>query len=185
MSRPGVMWRRAGRVRLHLIAVLYLCGASGCLPSSASSLNRAAELYENGRYREAVAEYQHAIATNESWAPPHLGLGNALRALGDRPAALSAYERAVDLSPDYAEAQIALAGLLMEGGRWGDSEWQLKAALKELPKDGRLHALLGLALTKQGRQIEALRAFERSSELCERCMTDQEAAAYDSVKRSQ
>jgi tetratricopeptide (TPR) repeat protein len=171
------------RRRILLAIVVSACSlATACLPEKAQLLNRASDLFQHGQYEEAAAEYRRASALDASWSAPQLGLGNALRALGDRAGALSAYERAVELSPGSPDAQIALAGLLLEISRWTDSERQLQVALRELPNDGRLYAMLGFALFKQKRFIEALREFERSRELCERCMTNEEAAIFDTLK---
>ncbi len=177
-------WRPIVRhTRPCLAAALAVWGlASACLPATARSLNRASELFELGRYEEAIAEYKRTIALDPSWATPHLGLGNALSAVGDRPGALSAYERAVQLSPDWAEAHIALGGLLLETQRWADAERQLQAAVTTVSNDCRLHAMLGYALFKQRRQTEAIRAFERSRQLYEPCMTSEESSAYDALK---
>lgn len=154
-----------------------------CLPRAAVLLNEASDLFAKHRYTEAAAAYRQAAELAPSWSAPQLGLGNALRELGDRAGALFAYRRAVELAPASNDAQIALAALLLEAGRWADAERQLRAALKEIPRDGRLHAMLGFALSKQQRESEALLAFERSLEMCKRCMTDEETAAYQLITR--
>ena len=166
-----------------LSGALLLCFSIACLPSSAQSLNRAAALYQAGQYREAADEYRRAIGLAPSWSAPYLGLGNALVALGDRTGAESAYRRAVALSPIYPEAYIALVQLLIDAHRWQDAEHEIDAALKELPNDGRLHAMRGVALAKQGRSGEALGAFERSQQLCPQCMTNDEFAVYQTLRK--
>jgi tetratricopeptide (TPR) repeat protein len=183
LNKLQVWCRMHSPTRVHLALLLSVHGlASACLPAKAESLNRAANLFQQGRYEEAAVEYRRASTLDPSWAAPQLGLGNALRALGDRGSALLAYEKAVELAPDSPDAQVALAGLLLEARRWADSERQLRAAVTELPNDGRLHAMLGFALFQEGRRSEALCAFERSRQLCERCMTGDEAAVYDALK---
>jgi Flp pilus assembly protein TadD len=156
--------------------------ASACLPAKARSLNHATELFQNGQYKDAAAEYRRASALDPSWEAPRIGLGNALHALGDRAGALAAYRAAVELAPNSPDAQVALAGLLLEGERWAECERQLQTAVKQLPHDGRLYAMLGYALAKDGHQQEALRAFERTQELCDRCMTPDETTVYAALK---
>jgi tetratricopeptide (TPR) repeat protein len=167
----------------QLMVLLVIAGVtSRCLPANARALNHASELFQQQRYEEAVVEYRKAIALDPSWAAPQIGLGNALRATGDRAAALVAYRKAVDLTPHSADAQIALAGLLLETQQWVESQRRLQIALKQLPSDGRLHAMLGYSMAKQGQPHEALNAFRRSLELCDRCMSSDETAIYVALK---
>lgn len=90
----------------------------------------------------------------------------------------------MDLAPDSSDAQVALASLLLETGHWADAERQLQIALRELPNDGRLHAMLGYAFAKEGHEDDALRAFKRSRELCDRCMTSEETTTYAALKNA-
>jgi tetratricopeptide (TPR) repeat protein len=170
------------RFRTVPFTCVLTCTLTACLPPESSSLNRASTLYERGQYREAAAEYRHAIDLDPSWAPPYLGLGNANRALGDTTGAISAYEQAVAISPEYAEAQIGLGEVLMDLGRWSDAEIHLRKALAVVPRDGRLHAMLGMVLAKEGRDAEALRAFESAEELCKTCLVEEERSVYSVLK---
>jgi Flp pilus assembly protein TadD len=170
--------------KYFLPAVLLLCCSAACLPSSARSLNRAADLYQAGQFREAAEEYRKAINIDPEWSAPYLGLGNALLELGDRVGAESAYRRAAALAPGSPEAQIALAQVLIDAQRWADAEHELNDALKKLPEEGRLHAMHGVALAKQTRDREALEAFERSQQLCPQCMTRDQIAIYTMLSKA-
>lgn len=174
----------SNRCRDISVAVLVAIAVweTACLPQKASSLNRASDLFGQGRYEEAAAEYRRVCELDPTWAAPQLGLGNALKAINRYADALAAYERAVTLEPNSPDPHIALAGLLLETQRWNDSERELEAAVRAVPNDGRLHAMLGYALFHQGRRREALRAFDRSRELCQTCMSKDEDAAYRALK---
>ncbi len=174
------MARHAGALAAVIVV---LSSFSGCMLAKADVLNRAGDLYQEGRYRQAAAEYRRAIAIDASWAPPWLGLGNALRMLDDRPGALASYRRAIALSPKYTEARVALADLLLGERRWSESERELRLAVERLPDDCRLHAMLGYALFNEQRERDALVAFQTSVDLCADCMTQRESTAYETAKR--
>jgi Flp pilus assembly protein TadD len=164
---------------LHLMAALWICGlAAGCLQASASALNRGADFFQSGRYREAATEYQRAIALDPSWAAPHLGLGNALDELGDLPGALNAYQKAVLLSPEWSEANTALGSVLLRSDRAIDAVGVIQEAIKLAPDDPEPKALLGTALSRLGRDAEALEAFETALKLAPGSLDAAATAAY-------
>ncbi len=55
-------------------------------------------------YDRAAGKYRNAISRDEGLFQAHSSLGYALRKMGDYPAALKAYDRALELAPYYAEA---------------------------------------------------------------------------------
>ena len=56
------------------------------------------------QWRAAVTDYETAIETKRSFHEAHSDLGFALRKLGDYAASLAAYDKALELSPDYTPA---------------------------------------------------------------------------------
>jgi len=65
--------------------------------------------YEIGRYHEVVALADATIATTTSVEELYYWKGRGLDALGDLTGARRAWQRAVDLNPNYAQANQALA----------------------------------------------------------------------------
>lgn len=65
------------------------------------------------RFREAIPWLEQALTASRYDAPhyAHLNLGRALEGTGDWTAALRAYQRALDLVPDYAPARQHLVRL--------------------------------------------------------------------------
>ena len=67
--------------------------------------------YETGRYQEVVALADATIQTTSSVEEIYYWKGMALQAQGDIIGARQAWQRALELNPDYAEAAEVLAGL--------------------------------------------------------------------------
>jgi len=71
----------------------------------------AAAHYFAGRFEEAVAPARRATELAPDVPDPWFGLGMILEALDDRPGARRAYRRALELAPEFEEAQEALRRL--------------------------------------------------------------------------
>ena len=66
--------------------------------------NRAYRHAEEGRYKEAIADYTEAITYKPDYTDAYNNRGNAYRHQGDYKAAIADYDRAIALKPDYAYA---------------------------------------------------------------------------------
>jgi predicted TPR repeat methyltransferase len=62
----------------------------------------ARELLKQGDSRAAADLFRQALDLASEWAPAWFGLGQSLEAMGDWPAAITAYRRALSLAPDDA-----------------------------------------------------------------------------------
>jgi tetratricopeptide (TPR) repeat protein len=63
------------------------------------------------QWSEAAVCYRSALAVQPKNAWAHAQLGNALAKAGDKPAAKAAFEAALQLQPDLAQAKEGLSGL--------------------------------------------------------------------------
>jgi tetratricopeptide (TPR) repeat protein len=76
--------------------------------------------------------------------------------------ALRAYEHAVDLDPDHAEAHLNLGRMLHLAGDRGRAEPHYRAAVKLDPEDPTPHFNLGVLLDEIGRKDEAILAYRQA-----------------------
>jgi tetratricopeptide (TPR) repeat protein len=67
--------------------------------------------FETGRHAELVALADATIATAGNIEETFYWRGRGLQALGDLEGAQQAYRRAVELHPNYGEAQMALGAI--------------------------------------------------------------------------
>ena len=79
--------------------------------------------------------------------------------------AREAYERAVELDPDFADARVNLGRLLHENRAPAAAEVQYRAALQVDPEHDVAWFNLGVALEDLGRLQEAAEAYDRAIDL--------------------
>jgi tetratricopeptide (TPR) repeat protein len=84
-------------------------------PVTREALGR--EMFMARHYREAAELYSQAAMLAPDIPNLHYMAGRSLMELNDRPAAIAAFTRTVELSPDFADAPLRLADLLADAGR--------------------------------------------------------------------
>jgi serine/threonine-protein kinase len=111
----------------------------------------------------AGVDLERALSLNPGSAAILLEHAAYLASLGRLPEALAELQRAADLDPLSAEAQVALGNVHLGTGQYGLAEAAGSRALGISPEFGRAARTLGVALLLQGRFVEARAAFHRSS----------------------
>jgi adenylate cyclase len=109
-----------------------------------------------GRFEEAIAEGERAVAANPNYAFGYEVLSDALVAAGRAEEALDAAEKAARLDPvreDYFARTVGDA--LVELGRYHEGISVLKRHLKAYPDDLASHLFLLVAYTEVGYDTEA------------------------------
>ncbi len=86
-----------------------------------SRVERARELYEEGRWAEAAAELRAAIDVNPGNSTWYFNLGLTLEAMNDFPRAREAYEAALKLDPEDVETLNCLGVNLTRLGKYAES----------------------------------------------------------------
>ncbi len=123
--------------------------------------------------REAIREFESALAVDPKFAPAYAGLASAFEDIGNRnigapvgdgaaDRSMAAARKALDLNPNLAEAHAALGRALMAQLRWDESESALQRALALNPSDAATHIWLGQWMAIKGRQDEAVHAARRA-----------------------
>lgn len=88
--------------------------SSGLAPAhrNFAQLNLALVLQKQNRFQEAAEAFRIVLKQDEKLFAAQMGLGQCARELGAPMEALAAFQRAVQLAPDNADARAALSGLL-------------------------------------------------------------------------
>ena len=121
--------------------------------------------YAQGRFLEAAGDFAACAARGPSFAWVHFNRGLALARAGRLLDAKLAYDRAIDLEPEFAEALVDRAFIELELNQLNAADEDLTRAIKLGRNDLVVFAALGETWARLGRSHEAERYF---AELLER-----------------
>jgi len=147
------------------------------------------EVYENylkGRFalaksnnrttaEESIAYFNDAIRRDPTFAPSYMGLADAYSELGtvfiggvakeERPKAILAARKALELDPELVEAHVLLANMAQQQWRWAEAEAEYRRALELSPNNAAAYAAFAFWLVSQERTEEAVTSYRRAREL--------------------
>jgi pentatricopeptide repeat protein len=147
------------------------------------------EVYENylkGRFalsksinrtdaEESIAYFNEAIKKDPTFAPSYMGLANGYSELAsvfmggvaknERPKAVAAARKALELDPDLVEAHVLLGDMAQQQWRWAEAEAAYRRALELSPNNAQAYLAFGNWLVSQGRTEEAVTSCRRAREL--------------------
>ncbi len=162
----------ADQVR-QLASLGYLFGAGGAeaavsrdLPDPrqrldvANWLHAAAEAARQGRCEEALPTLEQIAGTDRGNFPAMTVAAQCLRDLGRREEAIALFRRAAEENPRSPIPPANLGQLLLEGGRPGEGERELRRALVLDPADAVSAVLLARRRRQQGRHAEAIQLLD-------------------------
>jgi tetratricopeptide (TPR) repeat protein len=149
-------------------AIALLGRAADHQKGAARALNlyyRGAMLNRLGRYDQALASLDQALAVQSDLLLAREERGESLWQLGRRPEAIAAWDETVRRGPGFALANYLLAGAAAtEGRKDAAADWEAKGD-QSLPADALFNWLLGLRLQNVGMNELAEKRFARAIEL--------------------
>ncbi len=113
-------------------------------------------------WRNSETLWTHTLACTSDNIIGHNNLGNEFTRQGKLNEAISHYETALQIKPDYAEAHYNLAEALVQKGRLDEAIAHYQAALQTDPDYGDARNNLGNALMRQDRVDEAIVQYQRA-----------------------
>ncbi len=126
---------------------------------------RGATLNEQGKYDEAIREFQVALQLMPTLTRAHLGLGAARQGKGDLEGAIAEYRKMLQLPPDDPDAHNNLGTVLQRKGDMDGAIAEYHAALHGQPDDALIHFNLGTALSVKGADDQALAEYRTAVRL--------------------
>jgi Tfp pilus assembly protein PilF/arylsulfatase A-like enzyme len=123
--------------------------------------NRGTILYGEGRWDEAIREFEQAIAANEDLVIARLNIARAYYRKKDYARSEAILREHLLHQPRSKEAENLLGGLAMDQGRLEEAEAHFRKALSYEPNFTDARNSLGLLFEKLGRHDEALAEFQR------------------------
>jgi TolB-like protein/DNA-binding winged helix-turn-helix (wHTH) protein/Tfp pilus assembly protein PilF len=124
---------------------------------------------------ESIGYFDEAIRKDPAYAPSYLGLATAYSSLTtvfmggvaeqERPRALLAARKALELDPESAEAHVLMASMAEAQWHWAEAKSEYYRALNLRPNDAGAYSGMAWWLECQGRNEEALTMRRRAREL--------------------
>ena len=124
---------------------------------------------------ESIGYFDEAIRKDPAYAPSYLGLAAAYSSLTtvfmggvaeqERPRALLAARKALELDPESAEAHVLMASMAEAQWHWAEAKSEYDRALNLRPNDAGAYSGMAWWLECQGRNEEALTMRRRAREL--------------------
>ncbi|HXI72581.1 MAG TPA: tetratricopeptide repeat protein [Verrucomicrobiae bacterium] len=123
-------------------------------------------LFNQGRVKEAIDQYQQAVGLNPDDSEAHNNLGNALLQEGSGDEAINQYQQAVKLDPGFANGHNNLGNALLHQGQIEQAIVEYEAAIKLAPNNP--FFLSNLAWLRATRPQASFRNGVESVQLAER-----------------
>lgn len=152
----GVEW--AGRQRGRRIA-LGACAAAFLLFLTAASHRQTAV------WSDSVTLWSHAVDCTQNNAVAHGNLGSSHAEVGQTPAALASYRRALAIQADYTAARLNLGSSLLNMGNLEAAEAELRQISADDPSRAQALSSLGLVMARKGQLSQAVAYFQQSLSL--------------------
>jgi tetratricopeptide (TPR) repeat protein len=116
-------------------------------------------------WRDSETLWTHALACTLQNCAAHYNLGCALANRGRFDEAMTQYQKAVEIKPDYVDALNNLGAAFVRLGRFDEAMAQCRKALEIKPDLAEAHYNLGNALANRGRFDEAMAQYQKAVEI--------------------
>jgi tetratricopeptide (TPR) repeat protein len=125
-----------------------------------SAFQAALDLTQAGKLDQAETAYKDLLTKAPSIPEIHYNLGYLYTQKKDWASAEAAFQKAIELKPEYADAVVALAKVYQDSGQPEKAiEMMSKAASSD---DAKVQFNLGIFYLNSGRSEEAIQAFQKA-----------------------
>ncbi len=160
----GCWTLRAGVALLALVAMAVLSGCGGAQSRYANHLERGKQYFADGKLDKASVEFRNALQIQPKSAEALFLNAETAERRGDLRAAFGNYQAAIDLNPDYVEAEASLARLYALVGATDKATAIVTPALAKHPNDAELLTVRAAVRARQkdlpGARADAQRAVQ-------------------------
>ena len=122
----------------------------------------AVSYFQTRTWRNSETLWRQAFANTSRNQIAENNLGKALVKEGRLDEAALHFRKALDIYPDYADANTNLADVLLKQARWRDAMGYYQAALRSRPNFAKAHNGLGITLAVSGNTDEAMKQFREA-----------------------
>jgi len=129
-----------------------------------------------GQVADAIRTLEQMTAADPKDPQLHYLTGAAHWKAGDHQAAAASFRRAIAIKPDFTDARVALASVLLEGRDDQRALEVAKGLQRDLPDSPVGFRIEGTIMTQAGRHAEAIAALERAVKLADASELDRQLA---------
>ncbi len=156
-AHPGFEGPQSGKLAAAKTAGRSVPGGSSAVQSER---NIGKAYYEQGKYLEAIGEFQKVVASGKALATDHFNLGLALMQANKMDEALGELSTAKQMDPKLVAAEYNLGILYKRELRYPDAEASLKQVVKVDAEDPATWFNLGTIYFAEKRLEDALTAYQ-------------------------
>ena len=144
-------------MRAFILMAVLLCPAL----AGAQYLNRANKLYNQGKYKQAIATYKKAVAVGENPTLCYFNLANTYFQEGELAQAIVYYRASIDAAPDFFMSHLNLPVTYSMLDEIGDAIALLRRAAEIKPDHLKVNMMLAASYRRAGDLPRSAALFER------------------------
>jgi tetratricopeptide (TPR) repeat protein len=136
---------------------------SGPALSAAEYAKKGNDLYGQGRFAEAIDQYQQALKLDPANSTARVNLGNAFFSVDRLDEAAATFTEALKAAPNDADIHSNLSAVLLRQGKVDQALSEALTAVKLKPDLAEGHYILGVIYRQDNKNSLALEAFKQAA----------------------
>lgn len=134
-------------------------------PSQVKAAQEGVKLLDQGKYDEAIAEFQKVLQSDPNLAPVHYNLGVAYERKNQPADAQAQYQEAIRLKPDFGEAYLSLGNSYLAEKKSDKAMEAFSKAAELMPDNYDAFYNLGASCSNLSKYPEAEAAFRKATQI--------------------
>ena len=178
----GLIMNSLIKITISLAFFIFFAGISSCSTPHKESVHqepvhqeyedteldwfcRGSNYYDEGKYKDAIESYKHAIEIKPDYVEAYFSLGVVYTQMGMYQEAVNAHKQAIQINPDLLAAHYGLGLAYFQSGMYQEAIQANNQAIQINPDDAETHLALGVIYILLDDKDAALKEYEILKEL--------------------